>query len=408
MNQYIKSYIIYLLTLLTLLIVFNWAVDPYGVHSHNIVPLEKKPAAQTHVRLSKPYLVTQIKPQTIILGSSRAAVGLNPDNPNFIHLPVFNMGIDGANMREIYYNFLHAYQVGNLKQVILALDFMSFNIHMEDKPDFSLKRLKTKKNKIAYETEMFSQYTSYQATKDSIKTLLNKFDPTLPVMNKSGLTLEDSLHTYQKIHGGHHNTTLISEKSYVNDVWLPPKVRGYNFNDESKSESTPIYLGKILSLCYEKNIKVTMFFSPTHIRHRVLISKIGLWDIYQNWKKKVIQENYTQAKQHSKQPYEIWDFTIINTMTTETFPAQGDANYKMTWYWESSHYKQQLGNLILDKILGQYNTDEVKVTIGKLVDIYNIDIQLNIEGKEYDKFILDNKDITTELSELIKNKYELS
>ncbi len=408
MNQYIKTYIIYFFIFISLLIAFNWAVDPYGIQTHHLISIEKKPAAQTHVRLSKPYLVTQIKPQTIILGSSRAAVGLNPEHSSFIHLPVFNLGIDGANMREIYYNFLHAYHVGNLKQVILALDFMSFNINMEDKPGFSLHRLKTTENKITFETEIFSHYTSYQVTKDSVKTLLSKFDPTLSSMNGSGLTLEDSLYTYRQTFGGHYNTTVISEKSHINVVWLPPKLPEYSFHNPQSSKSTMNYLGKILSLCHKNNIHVIAFFSPTHVRHRVLISKMGLWETYQSWKTQVIQENHAQALKHNKQTYDIWDFTSINPITTESFPEQDNISHEMTWYWESSHYKQQLGNVILSQIFSQNPTIKYPEEFGYLVNIDNIDMKLSTENKEYDTYIVNNNHIAKELSDLIKNEHQLS
>jgi hypothetical protein len=35
--------------------------------------------------------------------------------------------------------------------------------------------------------------------------------------------------------------------------------------------------------------------------------------------------------------------------TTESVPISGD-NTTMLWYWESSHYKKDLGDLVLDRI----------------------------------------------------------
>jgi len=60
-----------------------------------------------------------------------------------------------------------------------------------------------------------------------------------------------------------------------------------------------------------------------------------------------------EAAASNKQVFPFWDFSAINTFTTETIPSKGDRKTSMHWYWEAGHFKSDLGNLMLDRMLGQ-------------------------------------------------------
>ncbi len=47
----------------------------------------------------------------------------------------------------------------------------------------------------------------------------------------------------------------------------------------------------------------------------------------------------------------LWDFSGYNSITTEPVPAE-DETQAMRWYWESSHFKRETGELMLARILG--------------------------------------------------------
>jgi hypothetical protein len=46
----------------------------------------------------------------------------------------------------------------------------------------------------------------------------------------------------------------------------------------------------------------------------------------------------------------LWDFSGVNSITSEPVPAAGDTQSAMSWYWEASHFKAETGDLILDRI----------------------------------------------------------
>ncbi|RTE94747.1 hypothetical protein [Bradyrhizobium sp. LVM 105] len=105
-------------------------VDPYYVFGTPDIPGINvvRPRYENHVPAVKPYQVRRIKPEAIILGSSRAEVALDPLHPGWSGKNVFNFGQPSATSYEVMLAFLHAQSVAPLKQAVIGLDFFGFNI----------------------------------------------------------------------------------------------------------------------------------------------------------------------------------------------------------------------------------------------------------------------------------------
>jgi hypothetical protein len=105
-------------------------VDPYYVFGTPDIPGINvvRPRYENHVPAVKPYQVRRIKPDAIILGSSRAEVALDPQHPGWDGKNVFNFGLPSATSYEVMLAFLHAQSVAPLKQAVIGLDFFGFNI----------------------------------------------------------------------------------------------------------------------------------------------------------------------------------------------------------------------------------------------------------------------------------------
>src|SRR5947208_15965342 len=104
----------------------NIVVAPFGMY--RLVDLEGfnayKPAVDHRVRLVKAYDVRRLRPQGIILGTSRSHLGLRPSHDGWdpAAKPVYNLAFDGATTKEMYQYLLHAHAVRPLRQVVLGLD----------------------------------------------------------------------------------------------------------------------------------------------------------------------------------------------------------------------------------------------------------------------------------------------
>jgi hypothetical protein len=113
-----------------LLVALVVAVDSYYVFGSPDLPRINavRPRYESHVPVAKPYQVRRIRPDAVILGSSRAEVGLDPRHPGWTGKSVFNFGLPSATSYEVMLAFLHAQAAGSLKQAVIGLDFFGYNI----------------------------------------------------------------------------------------------------------------------------------------------------------------------------------------------------------------------------------------------------------------------------------------
>jgi hypothetical protein len=131
------------LLLALLLAGFTAAVDPYWLFGAPSVPNvnESRPLYETNVVQAKPYQLLRLRPKTVALGSSRTEVGLSPEHPGWADRHAFNFALPAANSYEIMLSFLHAQSVAApLRQAVVGLDFLSFNIYRKLGPTFDDRR----------------------------------------------------------------------------------------------------------------------------------------------------------------------------------------------------------------------------------------------------------------------------
>ena len=151
MNNDIKFLIILFLSLSQVLFLiggFNWWVDPYDIYhpveykSNNPVWMSKQ------LRLAKAYRVKELKPQGIVIGSSTSQLGIDPDHPGWGKniYPRYNFALPGANIYENFRYFQHSQALNPPKQVLIGLDFVSFNIFSPLSDDFDESHLVVLRN----------------------------------------------------------------------------------------------------------------------------------------------------------------------------------------------------------------------------------------------------------------------
>ena len=75
----------------------------------------------------------------------------------------------------------------------------------------------------------------------------------------------------------------------------------------------------------------------------------------------------------------VWMFCGYNTITTEPFPEE-DSQNQMRWYFESSHYRETVGDMILSRL---FNLDSPNVPedFGLRLTPENVESQLTRIGK---------------------------
>jgi len=273
-----------------------------------------------------------------------------------------------------------------------------FNANKAVEKDFLESRLKSPTSFLStgWYRDLFQSLLTYDALTASWETLIA--DPNKPTINyfKNGFKNDSNnwLRVIEK--KGHRNAALKNERyTLVAQDGYP----FFSFNpNPAPNKLSPFQIfEKLLTFCENNKIDLKLFISPTHARTLKIIHLIGLWGDFERWKKMLVS-NVDELSPNTT----LWDFSGFSTITTEPFPKLNDTQKQMKWYWESSHYKKEVGNMILDKLFSLPGKGPTPADFGVQLLPQNIDDHLktiNSERKQYEQLFPDE---ITELKELIK------
>jgi hypothetical protein len=373
---------------LGLLAGFNALVNPFNIYDGPRLSgfNDYKYKLATHSRLSKAAEVRRLHPDCLILGSSRAQIGLDPAHPAWSDCTAYNLAQNGGTLYEAMRYLQHAEAVRKPRDVVLALDLLMFNIYRPlRQPGFTEERLMTGADgtpnpawRRAYAYDVFSGLLSSQTLKASWATV---FPPTVSVRRARGP--EDGFWEYLRpdtaflTRRGQREVFRRNEEAFLTEHWFPAPRHQFRTRDPQSGADTYEYLRTILRLAHRDNVKLSMLISPAHARQWETLRQAGLWNEFEAWKRMLVQVNDDEARRAGHAPFALWDFSGYNTYTTEAVPAEGDRTSEMRWYWESSHYRKELGERVLDRVLG-YRAAERAIApdFGVRLDARRLETQL--------------------------------
>jgi len=350
-KKYLKKISITILCLLLVVAGFNYLVNPFGIYEPPAIEgvNGRYPAASTFARLYKLEAIKRHKPDTLILGTSRADIGLNPTLELFPNARVYNAALSASTVYEQRYVMEFANHVNPLKRVIITLDFFAYNANKLVHTEFNPERLSA--SALAGMTPLFDTYgtlLSLNTVSTSLKHLRRmkkKERYSHPRENGHKIHLAGAWEIRQK--GAH---ALFSKPPKQNGV----QVSDYKFEYSDKPGDTSFqHLSAMLDFARERDIEVILFFSPVHSSHLNVLKAKGQWNLFEEWKEGVFLATQRNALKYATIPYDLWDFATYNRFTNEPVPDATDTETQMKWFWDGHHYKEDLGNIILQKMLGQ-------------------------------------------------------
>ena len=351
---------------LILIIVFsvcliNYIVDPYNLYKTNL--FKNKPKEFEYMRLIKAINIEKIKPSSIVLGTSRAEMAIDPDHEYFIK-PSYNLANAGSTMYETKYYLKEAILQGKLKKVLLVADWRMFNdVNMKQVADFET----------YFENRNIYKYLlNYKVFKDSLFTIKNK--NIVSLYNNNGQMKEDYLNKIVLSNGGHYKTMIKEEKNYYKEL------SDNNLYKDTQKSSLLDFI-EILELCYKNDIELDIVFGPSHIRQWEAFDYYKDYETLLTWKKDLVEIVQKVANKFNKIPFRIVDFAVYNEYTSEKIPTE--ENQSMVYHYEGSHYKPKLGEMLLKSLSsGDYHNN-----FGVELNNKNIDSHLQKLREDRNKFI---------------------
>ncbi len=366
-----RNYRTYMITLLITVIglsLFSLAasvlVDPYGIH--RLVTIEgfnaKKTEADTNIRLVKAYGLKQAKPDTIILGNSRVEDGYDTDLfDQALGVDVYNVGLPGSSIYELYRYLQHAQSIRPLKRIILAVDYFSFNSNQgRFPPTFKEGRLDIQADGAATSRlngERIEDYNNIYVSLSSLgkawKTLIKQSRENVSNRTATGFNpMNEADLVYAR--RGYRKNFFAKDYSQARNIWR----RGFNSEASKRWPIAPFeYLEKIIELARDNNIQLDLFIHPYHAHMLEMINALGQWEDFENWKRYLVSLLVAdRARNPEGLEFPLWDFSTYNSITNDPLPAFDDNGAGLAWYWDVSHYKSGVGNLVVRRL---YDIEEI-------------------------------------------------
>lgn len=386
--RFFRCYLVVACTLLGFVGVFNGIVDPFGLYYWVKVSglNEKKPEFFNHLRMTKAHAVRFYRPDGVICGTSRAEYGLDPDHPAWKERGcrrVYNLAFSSCRIYELEQYMRHAYSHGPYRVAVLGLDLFMFDDQARCEAGFSTARLSLPEGRLlptGWVHDLFVSLISYDALKKSIATLSSQDNPLLITYNRKGMRSPLSAQARIVQRGGHREADGMGfEASAAED-----QRAAFSFKKSMR------YFRDILDFCRSRGVDLRIFISPVHARFLERLRVWGKWETYEQWKRALVRTLAEEAGIAGAPAFPLWDFSGYCDRTGERFPAYGDRTTRMQWFWESSHYKKELGDLVLNKVLGveKGNADR----FGVRLDIQNIEEYLEAVKRDRAAYIASHLD----------------
>jgi hypothetical protein len=364
-----RKYITYLCLIVAvqsaLIFALNWTIDPYKIS--DFIKINKfnqaKPEVLKQARLFKAVQIIHKTPKIVLLGSSRTDLGLDPSY--FKEERAYNLGILGANMYEVLRYFQHA--IANqpaLEKAILGIDFFMFSKTRNPQVDFREDRLEKTHLTLP---DLFNTTFSLNAITASFATVESNYkDPEFDPYEENGLRSNRDYLKSELPQGSIVKGFELSVQKFLND---PELYGNYQLSQEQLQ-----HLQTFVELCQQNKIEFSIFISPAHAVQWETIQAAGLWEAFEQWKQEVVKI------------VPVWDFSGYNSITIEPV---GD---RMENYLDSSHYTQNVGDLILTQIL-QNRIKKVPPDFGVLLTPNNVKRRLDKIRNERLTWIKNHPDI---------------
>jgi hypothetical protein len=348
MQSYVRTFLTTLGGALLLVVGFNWLMNPYGLFPAPAITgiNAYKPELSRRQYVAYPYDVARVRPQVVILGTSRA-MHIPTEQAAWSGQRSYNLALASSSFYEQFRLFQHAVAGGGVETVLWGVDLFAF-VH-QTHPDFSELRLRVDAqgqaqgfSPASYLRDAIPGLLSGDALRSSVKTLRRQNE-----VEDMGRRLHANKPVRIRSAGGQRRMFLRLEQGVVD--LRPGESRLENMDLESFRQA--------LRFAHARNIDLRLFISPEHARLLELWEALGRGDTIAKLKRELVRMNQEEAERSGRRPFPLWDFSGYNAITTEALPALGDTETHMHWYWEGSHYSEAAADLIVARVFEMPHSD---------------------------------------------------
>lgn len=353
-RRYISIFLALALGAYALVGAINLAVDPFGlfpgpeIKGFNAI----KADVDAHVRMVKAYQVRAHPPAGLVVGSSRALLGLPADHPAWPDdaRPVYNLSLYGGYLYEAMRYFQHALALGSVKHAVLSLDLWMFDRDWVTRPGFDEARFLVNVDgtpNTPDALEPLRTLFAWDTLRSSIRTVARQDRDDILVQQADGTSAWRSEAGWLASKGSHHQQFGYMEQMFGSSAWQPERARRWDVTDPADATSPLQMFRQMVRDAYAHGVDLRIVISPSHARIWETLRAGGMWQTWEDWKRALLAITLEESQREARRAFPIWDFSGYNTITTENVPSDASP---MRWYTDGSHFKPVVGALMLQRV----------------------------------------------------------
>jgi hypothetical protein len=340
---------------------FNAVVDPYGLFrwvdrsGFNAI----KPRATQAKSAFKYRVVDFTLPQTLLLGNSRVEMGWDPERlPSANFGRVANLALPGQGLEAMAGLADHAWARSAPTTMVIGVEFFDC-LEEGPAPTPRVKKVSPWSSAGAGPTRwiertgaLVGETVSLDTTIDSIQTLLSQRNPDAAHLRRDGFQTAREYPRMQAVDGP-RKLFLQRDRENARVRMSGPKTIRYVDGQPSACFAA---IDRLLADAQERSQTVYLATYPYHARLLELIVNAGLWQAYEDWKTSLAE--LVDSRRRSGLKVQLRDFGAYHAFATEPIPAANQKKPVPQWYWESGHFRRELGARMFDVMFGKEPADE--------------------------------------------------
>ena len=338
-RRYLAIFFACVLAALAIVSAVNYHVDPYLLHQWDSPLLQRlRPTTEKLSVWGKTYAVARYRPAVVYIGNSRTEMGLpaNSARTLFEGKSVFNSAVSGASIGEAMRLAEHAATVSHVDTMVWGIDAPSFSLEL---------------GSAGVEPGLTAGGPAFFAR----RALLNI---------KRGLTVDMTRDTWRILSGTYDGVCLSSlaldgqrdqgcitarKHGWVGTARaFTPRLQEFGDGLGPTAPALRAFDASVGTLC-RGGTRLRLYINPTHALTLDALYWRGKWDAMEQWQRDLAQ----LVRRHRSEGCDVrvYDFSGFNSITSEPIP-QVTGKREMRYYWEASHYRDNVGHFILARLFG--------------------------------------------------------
>ena len=336
------------LTVLAVLIAtgtINYVVDPYLIHQWATKHVQRlSPAQQKIMPWAKTYAAYRYRPEVVYLGSSRTEIGLPADFQLFAGKRVFNLAIMGASFGDAVNMLRHTSVFHRPEIVVWGLDYGYQFREASGNTDFIPALVAQGPSYPLWRTLLnIKRSVSMDMTGESLKVISGSSEQKCrSLLATYGQKSSQCLEHIMRKEGG--TATAFDKVMGKNKPLAGPP----------DPQATLQLLDRVTDDYCRQGTIFRFYLQPVHA-----LAELSYWATHRedldNWKRSLA--TVIDARRRQGCDIRLVDFSGFNRITTEEIP-QSTGQENMQYYWEHSHYRSEVGQIILEHLFHKDRMEE--------------------------------------------------